>query len=117
MQPKAVSRAQDAWCLQLIDDLVPHVLVIEEPVHEDDGEFAFAAAEERGVAVGNLLGDRHACGSGTRLAKSRHGGCGAEAHRFVRRGIRERMSGNICRCGAYPNIVAAIRDVAGGASE
>jgi xanthine dehydrogenase YagT iron-sulfur-binding subunit len=27
--------------------------------------------------------------------------------------IRERMSGNLCRCGAYPNIVAAVRDVAG----
>ncbi|HEX8446902.1 MAG TPA: aldehyde dehydrogenase iron-sulfur subunit PaoA [Sphingomonas sp.] len=27
--------------------------------------------------------------------------------------IRERMSGNICRCAAYSNIVAAIRDVAG----
>ena len=26
--------------------------------------------------------------------------------------IRERMSGNICRCSAYPNIVAAIREVA-----
>jgi len=26
--------------------------------------------------------------------------------------IRERMSGNICRCAAYPNIVAAIREVA-----
>jgi xanthine dehydrogenase YagT iron-sulfur-binding subunit len=26
--------------------------------------------------------------------------------------IRERMSGNICRCGAYPNIVAAIEDMA-----
>lgn len=25
--------------------------------------------------------------------------------------IRELMSGNICRCGAYPNIVAAIEDV------
>ena len=25
--------------------------------------------------------------------------------------IRERMAGNICRCGAYPNIVAAVRDV------
>ena len=25
--------------------------------------------------------------------------------------IRELMSGNICRCGAYPNIVAAIQDV------
>src|SRR5258708_32439124 len=24
--------------------------------------------------------------------------------------IRERMSGNLCRCGAYPNIVAAIRE-------
>jgi xanthine dehydrogenase YagT iron-sulfur-binding subunit len=28
--------------------------------------------------------------------------------------IAERMSGNICRCSAYPNIVAAIRDVAEG---
>ena len=27
--------------------------------------------------------------------------------------IRERMSGNICRCSAYTNILAAIRDVAG----
>ena len=27
--------------------------------------------------------------------------------------IREFMSGNICRCGAYPNIVAAIREVSG----
>ena len=27
--------------------------------------------------------------------------------------VRELMSGNICRCGAYPNIVDAIRDVAG----
>jgi aerobic-type carbon monoxide dehydrogenase small subunit (CoxS/CutS family) len=26
--------------------------------------------------------------------------------------LRERMSGNICRCGAYPNIVAAIEEVA-----
>ena len=30
--------------------------------------------------------------------------------------IRERMSGNICRCSAYPNIVAAIRDIAGAAT-
>lgn len=28
--------------------------------------------------------------------------------------IRERMSGNICRCGAYPGIVAAIREVQAG---
>ena len=27
--------------------------------------------------------------------------------------IRERMSGNICRCGAYSNIAEAIHEVAG----
>lgn len=25
--------------------------------------------------------------------------------------LRERMSGNLCRCGAYPNIIAAIQEV------
>jgi xanthine dehydrogenase YagT iron-sulfur-binding subunit len=28
--------------------------------------------------------------------------------------IRERMSGNLCRCAAYPNIIAAITDVREG---
>jgi xanthine dehydrogenase YagT iron-sulfur-binding subunit len=28
--------------------------------------------------------------------------------------IRERMSGNLCRCGAYVNILAAVRRAAGG---
>lgn len=28
--------------------------------------------------------------------------------------IRERMSGNLCRCGAYPNIVTAVRAAAAG---
>jgi xanthine dehydrogenase YagT iron-sulfur-binding subunit len=28
--------------------------------------------------------------------------------------VREAMSGNICRCGAYPNIVAAIQQVRKG---
>ena len=31
--------------------------------------------------------------------------------------IREQMSGNICRCGAYANIVAAIREVADAGEE
>jgi xanthine dehydrogenase YagT iron-sulfur-binding subunit len=31
--------------------------------------------------------------------------------------IREFMSGNLCRCGAYPHIVAAIREVAGRSGE
>ncbi len=32
-----------------------------------------------------------------------------DAPQFSDDEIRERMSGNICRCGAYPNIVAAVR--------
>jgi xanthine dehydrogenase YagT iron-sulfur-binding subunit len=34
-----------------------------------------------------------------------------EGHAKTPDDIRELMSGNICRCGAYPNIVAAIHDV------
>jgi len=33
-----------------------------------------------------------------------------EGHAHSDAEIREQMSGNICRCGAYPNIVAAIQD-------
>ncbi|GAA4637003.1 2Fe-2S iron-sulfur cluster-binding protein [Actinoallomurus vinaceus] len=32
---------------------------------------------------------------------------------LTREEIRERMSGNLCRCGAYVNIVTAIEDVSG----
>jgi xanthine dehydrogenase YagT iron-sulfur-binding subunit len=42
--------------------------------------------------------------SAAALIKEGHAGTDAE--------IREWMSGNICRCGAYPNIVAAVRQAA-----
>ena len=35
-------------------------------------------------------------------------GCVAEGHAGSEAEIREQMSGNLCRCAAYPNIVAAI---------
>lgn len=38
--------------------------------------------------------------------------CIQEGHANSETDIREYMSGNICRCGAYPNIVAAIQDAA-----
>jgi len=37
-------------------------------------------------------------------------GLAAENRASSRDEIREHMSGNLCRCGAYPNIVAAIED-------
>jgi xanthine dehydrogenase YagT iron-sulfur-binding subunit len=45
--------------------------------------------------------------SAVALVQEGHAGSDAE--------IRENMSGNICRCGAYANIVGAIRDAAGRA--
>ena len=39
---------------------------------------------------------------------------GAERIDLTNAEIQERMSGNICRCAAYPNILAAIRNVAKG---
>jgi len=38
--------------------------------------------------------------------------CVKEGHTNSEESIREYMSGNICRCAAYPNIVAAVRQAA-----
>jgi xanthine dehydrogenase YagT iron-sulfur-binding subunit len=44
--------------------------------------------------------------------------CIREGHARNAETIKEYMSGNLCRCGAYPNIAAAILEVqkAGGVS-
>ncbi|MEN3370396.1 MAG: xanthine dehydrogenase YagT iron-sulfur-binding subunit [Verrucomicrobiota bacterium] len=39
--------------------------------------------------------------------------CIAEGHAKSDNEIREWMSGNLCRCGAYPNIVAAVKEAQG----
>jgi xanthine dehydrogenase YagT iron-sulfur-binding subunit len=39
--------------------------------------------------------------------------CITEGHAKSETDIREWMSGNLCRCGAYPNIVAAIKEAQG----
>src|SRR4029078_3564805 len=39
--------------------------------------------------------------------------CVKEGHAGTEQDIREYMSGNICRCAAYPNIVAAVKQAAG----
>ncbi|WP_214370864.1 (2Fe-2S)-binding protein [Pseudonocardia sp. H11422] len=43
--------------------------------------------------------------------------CIAEGHAGSDADVREYMSGNLCRCGAYPHIRAAVRDVATGSAE
>jgi xanthine dehydrogenase YagT iron-sulfur-binding subunit len=52
------------------------------------------------------------CTSGQIMAGS---ACIAEGHTGSAQEIREWMSGNLCRCGAYDHIVAAILDASGAA--
>jgi xanthine dehydrogenase YagT iron-sulfur-binding subunit len=42
---------------------------------------------------------------------------GAEAFDFTHDEVRERMSGNLCRCGAYNGIVDAIQETFGGKAD
>ena len=48
---------------------------------------------------------------------TRNLGTAARGQKLSAEEIKERMSGNICRCGAYPNIVAAIDDVQRGGTK
>ena len=43
--------------------------------------------------------------------------CVTEGHATNEEDIREYMSGNICRCAAYPNIVAAVKQAASAMSD
>ena len=60
------------------------------------------------------------CSGVALMAEARRGECSAATPDVRRQGamtlddaeIRERMSGNLCRCGAYANIVSAVRIVA-----
>ena len=62
------------------------------------------------------------CSGVALVQEARRGDCSAATTDVRRAGaialtdaeIRERMSGNLCRCAAYPNILAAIGDVARG---
>jgi xanthine dehydrogenase YagT iron-sulfur-binding subunit len=49
------------------------------------------------------------------VEECRKGSTGAAQGLLTDDEIREHMSGNICRCGAYPNIVAAVRGILDGA--
>ncbi len=94
-------------CLTLAARVQGHAITtIEGLAHGDDMHPMQAAF---------LHHDAYQCGyctpgqimSAVALITEGHTGSDAE--------IREHMSGNICRCGAYNNIVDAIRDVAGKA--
>jgi xanthine dehydrogenase YagT iron-sulfur-binding subunit len=81
------------------------------PVADGDGPTPATEPELHPMQRAFVERDAFQCGYCTpgqlisAISVIREGHAGSEAE------IREWMSGNICRCGAYPNIVAAIQDV------
>ena len=69
-------------------------------------------AELHPVQAAFLESDAFQCGYCTPGQIMSAVACIREGHVGSDDEIREYMSGNLCRCGAYPNIVAAIRDAA-----
>ena len=64
-------------------------------------------------AGADLLGGRHARRGARGLAERGHRRPARRRRAVDDAEIRERMSGNLCRCGAYANIVPAIAEAAG----
>jgi xanthine dehydrogenase YagT iron-sulfur-binding subunit len=71
-----------------------------------------AEAELHPVQAAFLERDAFQCGYCTPGQIMSAVACIREGHAGSDDEIREYMSGNLCRCGAYPNIVAAVRDAA-----
>ena len=71
---------------------------------------ASATAELHPVQAAFLAEDAFQCGYCTPGQIMSAIGCVEEGHAENDRDIREYMSGNLCRCAAYPNIVAAIKE-------
>jgi len=83
------------------------VLTVEGLASNEDLSALQAAFIERDAFQCGYCTPGQLCSATALLDEARAEGVALDAEQ-----IRERMAGNICRCGAYPNIVAAIADVA-----
>jgi xanthine dehydrogenase YagT iron-sulfur-binding subunit len=73
-------------------------------IDHDGFQCGFCTSGQICSAVAMLREVQAGMPSAVTLATGQHGGLTDDE-------IRERMAGNICRCGAYPNIIAAIQAV------
>ncbi|MGI5349940.1 (2Fe-2S)-binding protein [Streptomyces sp. CA-250714] len=91
------------------DEERPHPL--QQAFHERDAfQCGYCTPGQIVSGVGMLCEAAEGHPSNATPAEALHRATGAPAE-LDRDEIRERMSGNICRCGAYPHIVEAIEDV------
>jgi xanthine dehydrogenase YagT iron-sulfur-binding subunit len=93
----ALAVAHDGAELTTVEGLAGH-----DELHPLQAAFIERDAFQCGYCTPGQL-----CSAVGMLAEAEAEGARLDAHE-----IRERMSGNLCRCGAYPNIVAAIADIA-----
>jgi xanthine dehydrogenase YagT iron-sulfur-binding subunit len=83
------------------------VLTVEGLASNDDLSALQAAFIERDAFQCGYCTPGQLCSAVGALAEAADEGVALDGDE-----IRQRMAGNLCRCGAYPNIVAAIADVA-----
>ena len=88
-------------CLTLAVSVQDHSITTIEGISGPDGEL-------HPMQQAFIEHDAFQCGYCTPGQIMSASGCVNEGHAESDSAIREYMSGNICRCGAYPNIVAAV---------
>jgi xanthine dehydrogenase YagT iron-sulfur-binding subunit len=88
-------------CLTLAASVQGHTITTIEGIAGPDGEL-------HPMQQAFIDHDAFQCGYCTPGQIMSAIGCVNEGHAANDTAIREYMSGNICRCGAYPNIVAAV---------
>ena len=92
-------------CLTLAAQVEGHPVTTIEGLQSTDGVM-------HAVQTAFIEHDAFQCGYCTPGQIMSAVACIREGHAGTDEDIREYMSGNICRCGAYPHIVAAVRDAA-----
>jgi len=112
---KGCDQGQCGACTVLIDGRrVLSCLTLAFAVHGKSIETIEGLAEEDGtlhpMQQAFIDHDAFQCGYCTPGQILSAVACVKEGHAGTDDDIREYMSGNLCRCAAYPNIVAAVRD-------
>jgi xanthine dehydrogenase YagT iron-sulfur-binding subunit len=92
-------------CLTLATQVEGRAITTIEGLAEDDGTL-------HAVQAAFLEQDAFQCGYCTPGQIMSAVACIREGHAGSDDEIREYMAGNLCRCGAYPHIVAAVRQAA-----
>jgi xanthine dehydrogenase YagT iron-sulfur-binding subunit len=114
---KGCDRGQCGACTVLVNGRRVNSCLTLAVMHQDD-EITTIEGLARGeelhpVQAAFIAHDGFQCGYCTPGQIMSAVGLLSEGHAQNDSEVRELMSGNICRCGAYPNIVAAIQDVRG----